>query len=195
MSIMKARSALIEVLGGLPSAVLFITVVVALTLLYRFNENNKDLKRRFDVMEAATYPAVGDYVADVPLIEIGNDARNSTLLASVRAPAVLYFFAPDCKYCEIEKEKLPHFSALERAKGYEFAAISTANPNDTRKMFPHAVSFAVLAENGGRIARSCRVAGTPIYVTVGADRRVKAVHLGVLSREKFEVEMLSFSPI
>jgi hypothetical protein len=178
------------IFGNGATAILALTSVLALSLLYVFKGNNAQLKQEIERIERKTYPAVGDYVPDAPAALLAANVENSMVLGAGNGATVFYFFSPDCKFCESEKEKLPYFYASARSRGYRFVAVSTAWPNETRRMFPHPVSFPILAESGGGIARSYRVAGTPIFITVSESRRISAVHLGVLPREKFQAEML-----
>lgn len=133
---------------------------------------------------------VGDYLPDVPMVAIGSEEEQISAWSAVRLPAVVYLFAPDCHYCEVERPELSKIAAAAQSQGYHFVAISTDWPIPTRKMFPNRVSFPILAEAGGNIMRAYRLNATPAFIVVSSMKRVDAIHVGLLSSESFATSLL-----
>jgi hypothetical protein len=184
------KSRLSNIIKGATDLVLLASAVLAVSLLVLIGSQNRQLREQLDLSSAEAYPMVGDYLPDVPATKLGVDVTSVTILKSTTLPTVIYFFSPDCKFCVAETGKLSSFASVAKSHGYGFVAVSTDHPNETRRMFPHPTSFPVLAENGGGIKHSYRVAGTPIYISLSTSRRVDAVHLGTMPQTMFATKLL-----
>lgn len=170
-------------------AVLLAAVIVAVVLLVKFNSANVNLRQALERAQAENPFRVGDYVPDVPAVSIGAELRDTTVLTAAPLPSVVYVWTPDCKFCVAERDKLGAFAQLARDRGYSFVALSAGELDETRRMFPHALSFPVPADPHRMMIRNYRVYATPAFLTVSRFRRIDRIHLGYLSLDEFTTKV------
>src|SRR3982751_3284868 len=94
-----------------PDLMLLGIIGVLLSVLSVTNKNVNRLNGALKTQAETAMPKVGDYLPEVPAVRIGSEEQQVLALSAVQLPAVIYFFAPDCKFCADERSQLPALSA------------------------------------------------------------------------------------
>mgnify|MGYP001197409219 CR=1 FL=1 len=138
----------------------------------------------------ATHPTVGMQAPDFTLKGL-RDGKEVTLASLKGKVVVLDFWATWCAPCVAGLPTVDKVTSEFKSKGVVFYAVDLQEGAEKVQTFvdKKGWKFPVLMDPKGEIARAYRVSGIPHSVIIGADGKIRNVHIGFGGAKALEAQL------
>lgn len=135
-------------------------------------------------------PRVGEPLRDFSL----QDLSGKTVKLSDYAgqPVLINTWATWCPPCRVEMPALQAFYDAHQGSGFVLLAVNVGESKAQAGTFAREfnLTFPILLDSDQKLADSMMIHDFPTSILIGKDGKVKRIHVGMISAEQLDAEML-----